>query len=200
MSVGGVGFIEFTVHGVAAHASEPTAGENAIDGAADVIREIEAIDPVSAPVRGHKLAGSAVVTQCSGGSAANIVPDRCTLTVDERTVPGASRPMDELSIPRPLQARVDHDVGMAHPAMICEDEAFLDRALDAAAASQDGEPAAVAKPHATDAGILDDAGAECLVIGPAEPGEAHTADESVPIAVLERCREIYRTLAETPLD
>jgi acetylornithine deacetylase len=38
------------------------------------------------------------------------------------------------------------------------------------------------------------------VIGPAEPGEAHTADESVSVAVLERCRAIYRALAETPLD
>jgi acetylornithine deacetylase len=198
-----------TVHGVAAHASEPAAGENAIYGAADVIRAIEALEPVSATVRGHDLAGSAVVTQCSGGSAANVVPDQCSLTVDERTVPGASRPMDDLTIEDALgdrsadgsfQDRVDREVGRSHPAMICEDEAFLERAIEAAGASQDGDPTAFAKPHATDAGILDDAGTECLVIGPAEPGEAHTAEESVSIEILERCLDIYRALAETPLD
>jgi acetylornithine deacetylase len=198
-----------TVCGVAAHASEPDAGVNAIYDAADVIRAVEAIEPVSATVRGHELAGSAVVTQCSGGSAANVVPDRCELTVDERTVPGARRPIDDPSLgdalgdrssDESIGDRVDHDVGMAHPAMICEDDAFVERALNAASAAQDAEPAAVAKPHATDAGILDEAGTECLVIGPAEAGEAHTADESVSIEILERCREIYHTLAETTLD
>jgi acetylornithine deacetylase len=189
-----------TVRGVAAHASEADAGENAIYGAADVIRTVEAIEPVSATVQGEDVAGSAVVTQCRGGSAPNVVPERCELTVDERTVPEATRPMDDLSIAAPLAERVEHDIGWGHPAMHCADDAFVERALDAAGASQDDEPAAVVKPHATDAGILDDAGTACLVIGPAEPGEAHTADESVSVAVLERCREIYRAIAETPLD
>jgi acetylornithine deacetylase len=108
--------------------------------------------------------------------------------------------MDDLAIGDALDDRVDHDVGRAHPAMICEDDAFLQRAIEAAGAYQDGDPAAFAKPHATDAGILDDAGTECLVIGPAEPGEAHTAEESVSIEILERCLDIYRALAETPLD
>ena len=53
------------------------------------------------------------------------------------------------------------------------------------------------KPHATDAGWLAAAGTTCVVCGAAEPGEAHTADESVSVDVLERCYEIYRTLATT---
>jgi len=35
----------------------------------------------------------------------------------------------------------------------------------------------------------------CLVCGPAEPGEAHTATESVSLDVLERCRRVYERLA-----
>jgi acetylornithine deacetylase len=54
----------------------------------------------------------------------------------------------------------------------------------------------VVKPHATDAGRLAAAGTACVVVGPSEPGEAHTADESVSVAVLSRCRRIYEAVAE----
>ena len=57
-------------------------------------------------------------------------------------------------------------------------------------------PEHVVKPHATDAGNLAGAGTNCVVVGAAEPGEAHTAEESVSIAVLERCERIYRGVAE----
>jgi len=55
----------------------------------------------------------------------------------------------------------------------------------------------VVKPHATDAGWLADAGTTCLICGPAELGEAHTADESVGLDVMERCRAIYTSVAES---
>jgi acetylornithine deacetylase len=58
----------------------------------------------------------------------------------------------------------------------------------------------VVKPHATDAGWLAGAGTTCVVCGAAEPGEAHTADESVSLAAVERCAEVYRRVAETPLE
>jgi acetylornithine deacetylase len=54
----------------------------------------------------------------------------------------------------------------------------------------------VVKPHATDAGRLAAAGVDCVVVGPAEPGEAHTADESASVDVLARCRRVYERVAE----
>jgi acetylornithine deacetylase len=80
--------------------------------------------------------------------------------------------------------------------MACRDEAFADAALDAARAVQDGSPERFVKPHATDAGWLAGAGTECVVAGAAEPGEAHTADESVSLAVVERCEALYRGVFE----
>ena len=80
--------------------------------------------------------------------------------------------------------------------MACDDAGFADAALAAADAAQSGSPEHVVKPHATDAGWLAGAGTTCVVAGAAEPGEAHTDDESVSIAVLERCRRLYRGLAE----
>ena len=80
--------------------------------------------------------------------------------------------------------------------MACEDDAFADSVLDAATAAQAERPEHVVKPHATDAGWLAQAGTTCVVCGPAEPGEAHTADESVSLDVLERCYELYRGVSE----
>jgi acetylornithine deacetylase len=177
--------------GAAAHASEADAGENAIYRACEAVAAVRGAEPASATVWGEEIAGSAVVTEIDGGTAANVVPDACTFTVDERTVPDATPPMDTVDL-----AGCTAEATQAHPAMACDDAAFADRALAAAASVQDGAPEQVIKPHATDAGLLAEAGTSCLVVGPAEPGEAHTADESVSVAVLERCRRLYRAIAE----
>ena len=81
--------------------------------------------------------------------------------------------------------------------MRCDDAAFADAVLEAADAAQSASPSHVTKPHATDAGWLSGAETECVICGPAEPGEAHTDDESVSLDAVERCRETYRRVAES---
>ncbi|WP_247002934.1 M20 family metallopeptidase [Halosolutus gelatinilyticus] len=178
--------------GESAHASEADAGENAIYRATDAVDLVREIDPPSIEVAGETIAGSVVVTEIAGGTAWNVVPDRCELAVDERTVPGERAPIDRVEAIPGVEWTVDQDL----PPMRCRDEAFAETVLDTAAAAQSGSPKLVTKPHATDAGWLADAGTECVVCGPAEPGEAHTDDESVSIDVLERCEAIYRRAAE----
>ena len=90
-----------------------------------------------------------------------------------------------------VEWQVDQDL----PPMACGDAAFADRVLAAADGVQAGDPEQVVKPHATDAGWLAEAGTDCVVCGAAEPGEAHTATESVAIDVLERCYELYYRVA-----
>ncbi|WP_114577457.1 M20 family metallopeptidase [Saliphagus sp. LR7] len=182
-----------TARGTAAHASEPEAGENAIyraTAAIDAIRDLE-VSPVS--VAGGRLSGSVVVTEIEGGSAMNVVPERCTLTVDERTVPGERADLDGLERLPGIKWAVEQDL----PPMECTDETFAERVLAAAAEAQSAPPELATKPHATDAGWLSRAGTECVICGPSEPGEAHTKDESVSIAVLERCYRIYRGTVES---
>ena len=179
--------------GSAAHASEPERGENAIYRAADAVGVVRNLEFPTTTVLGHDLQGSVAVTEIDGGSAWNVVPDRCAVTVDERTVPGERAPLDQVASVDGVTWTVDQDL----PPMACGDPSFAERALEAASEAQDGAPEQVVKPHATDAGWLAQAGTECVVVGAAEPGEAHTADESVSLAVLERCRRIYETVAET---
>ncbi|WP_135306205.1 M20 family metallopeptidase [Haloarcula amylovorans] len=177
--------------GAAAHASEPEAGENAIYRATDAVDIVRDLDFPTTEVLGHELRGSVAVTEIAGGSAWNVIPEECELTVDERTVPDERAPLDRVESIDGVSVRVDQDL----PPMACGDRAFADRVLDAATAAQDASPEHVVKPHATDAGWLAAAGTDCVVVGAAEPGEAHTADESVAIEVLERCRDIYETVA-----
>lgn len=81
--------------------------------------------------------------------------------------------------------------------MACNDSTFLNLATDVATdvhSATAATPTQVTKPHATDAGWLSDAGTTCIVVGAAEPGEAHTAQESVSIDAIERCYHIYRAV------
>jgi acetylornithine deacetylase len=191
-----------TAEGRAAHAGEPDAGANAIYRASDAVDVVRDLDFPATEVLGHRLRGSVAVTEIAGGSAWNVVPEACEVTVDERTVPGERAPLDRVESIRGVSWAVEQDL----PPMACDDAEFADRVLSVARsvhaeestdAPGDGTPEQAVKPHATDAGWLAGAGTTCLVCGPAEPGEAHTATESVSPAVLERCYRIYRDVAES---
>jgi acetylornithine deacetylase len=179
--------------GESAHASEPEAGENAIYRACDAVDVVRDCDAPTATVLGQELHGSVAVTEIEGGSAWNVIPARCAVTVDERTVPGERADLERAESVPGVEWVVDQDL----PPMACDDADFADAVLDAARAAQDGDPRHVAKPHATDAGWLAAAGTTCVVCGAAEPGEAHTDEESVAPSVLERCERIYRGVAES---
>ena len=179
--------------GRSGHASRPEAAENAIYRACDAIDVVRGFEAPAVEVLGNELAGSVAITEIDGGSAMNVVPDRCEATVDERTVPGERLPLDRVEEVAGVQWIVEGDL----PPMRCDDDAFAEWVLAAADGAQEGAPELTAKPHATDAGWLADTGTTCVVCGPAEPGEAHTATESVSIEVLERCYRIYRAVAET---
>ena len=178
--------------GEAAHASEADAATNAIYRATDAVAVVRELDAPETRVFGERLAGSVTVTEIDGGEAWNVVPDRCTVTVDERTVPGERAALETAAV-----EGVTLDIEQDLPPMACSDDGFAETVLSAANAAQPGDAEAVTKPHATDAGWLASrAGTACVVCGAAEPGEAHTDTESVSTAAVERCADIYRRVAE----
>jgi acetylornithine deacetylase len=177
--------------GTSAHASEPEAGANAIYRACEAVSIVRRIDAPEVTVAGELARGSVTATQIEGGTDWNVVPSDCSVTVDERTVPGKRAPLERVTSIEGVEWEIDQDL----PPMRCEDAVFGDLVLGVATEIQDGSPQRVLKPHATDAGWLSEAGIETVVCGPAEPGEAHTAAESVSIDVLDRCYRLYRTIA-----
>jgi acetylornithine deacetylase len=213
-----------TAEGRAAHASEPEEGVNAVELASDAVAAVRDLIPPETTVAGHRMRGSTCVTAIAGGEARNVVPSECTFTVDERTVPDGRvdlaplRGIDGLTVEvaqdlppmlcgddefqaaaldaaQDVQARGGGD----GPHARVKDEGVGIEDEDAAVEGEDTAveaPERVVKPHATDAGWLDAAGTDCVVIGPAEPGEAHTATESVSLDALATCREVYSELLD----
>lgn len=180
--------------GTACHASGPERGENAVYRATDAVDVVRGLSVPDAEVLDHPVSGSIAVTEIDGGSAWNVIPDRCEVTLDERTVPGGFADLARTAELEGVEWVVEQDL----PPMACDDADFAERVLDAARsvheARSDAEPEQTTKPHATDAGWLAQAGTTCVVYGPSEPGEAHTKDESVSLDVLARCYETYRAL------
>lgn len=181
-----------TASGTRAHASEPDAGENAIYRATDAVDIVRDLEAPATTVFGQEVTGSVAVTEIDGGTAWNVIPDRCEVTIDERTVPDDRADIAAAEAVEGVTWTVDQDL----PPMRCDDEQFADLVQTVASAVQPGTAQQVIKPHATDAGWLADAGTTCVVCGPAEPGEAHTDTESVSLATLERTYETYLDLVE----
>jgi acetylornithine deacetylase len=181
-----------TATGRATHASLVDEGVNAIYRASDAVDVVRDLDAPAATVLGEELTGSVAVTEIDGGEAPNIIPESCSVTVDERTVPGDRAALEQVEALDGVEWTVDDDL----PPMACSDGAFADAALAAANEAVDaGTPEHVTKPHATDAGWLAADGVATVVAGPAESGEAHTDSESVAIDVLARCYRLYRKIA-----
>lgn len=183
--------VTVSADGTSAHASEPDAGENAIYRACEAASVLREIEPPSVKIAGQNAQGSVVVTEIEGGSDWNVIPADCTVTVDERTVPGKRAPVERVTNIEGVEWTIDQDL----PPMVCDTPEFRDLVLSVVDEVQAEQPQEIIKPHATDAGWLSEAGTEAVVCGPAEPGEAHTATESVSIAVLERCYRLYRDVA-----
>ncbi|PSQ07860.1 peptidase M20 [Halobacteriales archaeon QS_6_71_20] len=178
--------------GESAHASVPGEGANAVYRACDAVDVVRDLPFPETTVRGEPVRGSLAVTGIDGGTAWNVVPDGCEVTVDERTVPGERAPLERVERVDGVEWTVDQDL----PPMACSDGAFADTALAATREAQSGTPDHVVKPHATDAGWLAETGTACVICGAAESGEAHTDGESVSLDVLDRCYRIYREVAE----
>lgn len=84
------GIVDMAVsfRGRAAHASRPQLGSNAIQKAAKFIVEYSKLAEdfgIEDAVLGK---GTANIGMISGGTATNVVPDSCSITVDRRIVPG----------------------------------------------------------------------------------------------------------------
>ena len=83
----GMLWLEVTTRGKAAHSSRPELGVNAINSMRLILNELEHYE---IPVSPHELLGrcSMSINTITGGKALNIVPDKCSVRIDIRTLPG----------------------------------------------------------------------------------------------------------------
>ena len=196
----GGAWITATASGKAAHGSQPHLGVNAIVTMARFLLRL----PEALPDREHPLCGRPTVNAAliEGGSAPNMVPDRCAVDIDRRIVPGETSPEEVLA---PFHALIE-DLREANPEtdLAVEIREWTDAAetapgsdiagaLRAAGAAEGG----AAMPDVGFTGITDarfyinDAAMPAVICGPGSLSVAHTADEWVAIDDLVRAARVY---------
>ena len=195
--------IEFT--GRASHGSRYDIGIDAIRHAGLVLAELDELDATTLPAHTHPLLGRASLhaSTISGGVGLTTYPDRCTLTVERRTIPGEStrdavaevesacervraRRPDLSATVRLIGAQLPSDVAVRSPVVKA-----LERALRAEnmAVSIEGLSAW------TDAALLNAAGIPAICFGPGDIALAHAAEEYVPVDEIERATSVLARVA-----
>jgi succinyl-diaminopimelate desuccinylase len=194
-----------TVGGKSAHASVPELGINPISKA---VKAVEALDRYAAALRRrtHRLVGSAVstVTMIQGGTAENVIPNDCKLTVDRRFIPGESLEQVERELNDVLSEITREDPefsfsvkrgGVTEPSEIPADSHFVQVLMRNTAEVMKRRPQVVGMLGGTDArNFNNDAGVPCAIWGPGDMRVAHTVDEYIGVShVISACKVLALT-------
>ena len=177
-------------HGKAAHGSQPHLGVNAILTMSRFLLRL----PEALPDRVHPLVGAPTVNVAliTGGSAPNVVPDRCEVEIDRRIVPGEEDPEEVLAPFRRLveelvAERPDTHIEISlkdwtEAAETTGDSAIASLVRDAIAAETGSPPPFVGFTGITDARFyINDAHIPTVIAGPGSLSLAHTANESIGV-------------------
>ncbi len=186
-------WLRVETRGRSAHGATPHLGRNAVHTMARVVDFIQTTYAVQLKRRLHPLLGHATasVGRIGGGGQPNIVPDHCHIEVDRRTLPGET----EAGVCRELASEL-RKLGLAakvrgikvSPCPPLETDARLP--LIRAFLRSAGQRHPVGVHYFCDAAVLAEAGIPSVVFGPGDIAQAHTADEWISLAQLERGKEM----------
>jgi succinyl-diaminopimelate desuccinylase len=203
----GAFWLQITTHGKTAHGSMPHLGQNAIMMMVALLSEL---DSLAVPYEEHPLLGGFTrsVNTIAGGVKTNVVPDQCTVTIDQRTVPG----QDHRAILRQVEDLIA-DLGQRLPDFRASVEVVNDRIP---VATSPGEPVVqrfcdiVAEVvgerpvpkgvnYYTDGVVFAPAlNAPMIICGPGEAKLAHQPNEYVEVPKMVEAAKIF-TLAAVQL-
>ena len=193
------------VTGISAHSSAPERGINAIGRMAVLIRAIEDRLLPALAVRPHPVLGPPTLSigRIAGGTGINVVPDRCTIDLGRRLLPGESwvdveEEIQDLVV-EACQELLGGDVQIEAPyqqtpGMETAPDHPLVRLTEEAVRRVDGHHPVRGVAYCTDASDLALAGIPCVVLGPGHIDQAHTAAEYVEIQQVLKAAAIYREL------
>jgi acetylornithine deacetylase len=198
-------WIDVTVHGHAAHGSRWELGVDAIRHAGLFLAELDRIDREELPKRRHALLGrpSVHASLIQGGTGMSTYPDRCTIRLERRTIPGETagdvRREIETACARVVAMRSNFraDVNVTF-SQLPSDVAVNAPIVVALGAALRGERERVAIEGMsawTDAALLNAAGIPAICFGPGDIAVAHAVEEYVPIDEIERAAKTLTRLA-----
>jgi len=186
-------WLDLTTHGRAAHGATPHLGQNAVHEMARIVDVLETDYAAQLKRRKHRLLGTGTVNvgKISGGTQPNIVPDHCTIAIDRRTLPGETEAGVRREITALLRAhKLNADLASAKlaPALPLETDPKLPLVQQFLRCAKQTKPVGV--DYFCDAAVLAAGGIPSVVFGPGDIAQAHTADEWISLAALERGKNL----------
>ena len=198
------GSCRFTVHteGISAHSSEPTKGANAIVGMARAIPAIA--DFLEADLAQFTCNGfgpsTGSIGLIEGGSGINIVPERCAISIDIRTVPGQDWRTTFTNLESHVRAQCD-DLGdvkliFDEPSHFSPSfETPAEHSLVQTTCEVLGDTKTGIVPFGCDGSKIAARDIPTIVLGPGDIAQAHTKDERITLENLEDGADAYEKLA-----
>ncbi len=193
----GMLWLEVTTKGKAAHGSTPQLGVNAISSMRLILNELDSYEIAVEP---HKLLGqcSMSINTIAGGKTLNVVPDRCSIKIDIRTLPG----QDHQDIVTDLERifanlksgnpQFDAEVSVLRQVQPLETDCDCDFVKDFCSCLRIDATKAVG--FTTDAPHLTVLGAPIVIFGPGLPHLCHKPDEYIDISDVEKAVEHYKDI------
>ena len=186
-------WLQLTARGQAAHGATPHLGQNAIHEMARIVDFLETDYAAQLRRRKHPLLGHGTVNtgKISGGTQPNIVPDVCVIEIDRRTLPGETEKSVIREIATLLRAKkLSSEIASAKlaPALPLETDFKLPLVQNFLRSAKQKQPVGVH--YFCDAAVLAAGGIPSVVFGPGDIAQAHTADEWISLAELERGKDL----------
>lgn len=187
------------VQGRAAHSSMAHLGVNAIAYAGRLVGELARIeDELTGAVnpRFDPPYASLQITRIEGGTASNIVPVSAWFGFEVRAMPSTDiakieqdlrRFAERKCLPAMRKVAPEAAITIALTNQVAPFVAEAGSELTALALKLAGQNETFAVSYATEAGLFQEAGSSSIICGPGDIAQAHTANEWVAKAELERC-------------
>ena len=193
----GMLWLEVATKGKAAHSSAPQLGVNAIGSMRLILNELESYEIKAEP---HKLLGtcSMSINTIAGGKAMNVVPDKCSIGIDIRTLPGQNHQAIIADLEKICtKLRTDNKQFEAAVSVIrqmksMETDCSCDFVKDFCSVIGTDKTKAVG--FTTDGPYFASLGSPVVIFGPGKPHLCHKPDEYIDVADLEKGVEHYKNI------
>jgi succinyl-diaminopimelate desuccinylase len=193
----GMLWLQISTKGKAAHSSVPQLGVNAIGSMRLILNELENYEIKAEP---HKLLGtcSMSVNTIAGGKAMNVVPDKCCIGIDFRTLPGQNHDRivaDLQKIFMKLKAGNEHfdaEVSVLRQVQPLETDSNDEFVKTFCSVIGINETKTVG--YTTDGPYFASLGSPVIIFGPGKPHLCHKSDEYIEVADLEKGAEHYKNI------
>jgi succinyl-diaminopimelate desuccinylase len=193
----GILWLQVSTKGKAAHSSAPQLGVNAINSMKLLLNELGNYEIKAEP---HERLGkcSMSINTITGGKAMNVVPDKCSIGIDFRTLPG----QDHQAIIADLKEicsrlKVDNEqfeasISVLRQVQSMETDCSSDFIRDFCSVVGTDDTKAVG--YTTDGPYFAIIGRPVVIFGPGKPHLCHKPDEYIDIADLEKGVEYYKNI------